>query len=37
MGNLFSCASDDKFQSHKYSCYMSDFEKSSESVSISSL
>ena len=27
MGNLFSCASDDKFQSHKYSCYMSDFEK----------
>ena len=27
MGNLFSCTSDDKFQSHKYSCYMSDFEK----------
>ena len=28
MGNTFACcSSDDKFQSHKYSCYMSDFEK----------
>ena len=28
MGNMLGCCnSDDKFQSHKYSCYMSDFEK----------
>ena len=27
MGNFFSCCEQDKFQSNKYSCYMSDFEK----------
>ena len=33
MGNIFSCGnSDDKFQSHKYSCYMADYTKKNISI-----